>query len=173
MDKFNQENGLALQPYSLAAFGCMMVVSREYGEYASELIFDHLEKVNSKLTAAREYAKSDMYNQGDFDRMVISPLLKAITFRELPAMQAADFMTWEFRKHHERVGEWFDLPDRPKDDDERWAHMERWSLGRFQSPIPTPRKSAVALVEGNQLAPFIWDYDHLCEAHQLRAGKWA
>jgi hypothetical protein len=131
--------------------------------------FDHLEKVESKLALAREYADSDIYADG-FERMVTSPLPSA---RELPAMQAADFMTWEFRKHHEKVGEWFDVPDKPADDEDRWEHMQRWSLDKFQSPIPTPRKSAAALVEGNQIAPFVWDYDRLCEADSLRREKWS
>lgn len=168
LEKFNREHGLNLQPYSLAAYGCMIVVAREYGELTSELFFDHLEQVHNKLALARGYAESDSYNTSDFDRMLVAGLPKAITAKELPAMQAADFMTWEFRKNHERIGEWFDIPDKPTDDDARWGHMERWL-----SSVAPPRKSVAALVEGNQIAPIIWDYDRLCEAHDLRSGKWS
>jgi hypothetical protein len=166
LDRFNQENALTLEPYSLAAYGCMMMVAREHNE-TSELFFDHLEKVSSKLAKARDYAESDAYAE-DFERMVTTALPKGVTFRELLAMQAADFMTWEFRKNHERIGEWFDIPNKPNEDDARWEHMEQWLA--TASP---PRKSAAALVEGNQIAPIIWDYDRLCEAHRLRGGVWS
>jgi hypothetical protein len=171
LEKFNREFRLALEAYPLAVYGCMMMVATEHSE-TSELFFDHLEKAYSKIARAREYAESDRY-AGQFERMATAPLPKTITFRELYALQAADFMTWEFRKHHEKVADWFDLADRPSGHDERWEHMQRWSIEKFQSPIPTPRKSVAALVEGNQIAPFIWDYDHLCEAQRLRGGKWA
>ncbi|WP_166143648.1 hypothetical protein [Methylosinus sp. RM1] len=172
LERFNREHGVGLKPYALAAYGCMVVVAREYGELSSELVFDHLEKVDSKLSEAKRYADLDSYNRGDFDRMSITALAKTRTFRDLPAMQAADFAVWELRKHHEKNGEWFDLPDRPLNEDERWEHFQRWSIAKFQTLIPPPRKSLSALVEGNQIFPLIWDYDRLCEAHRLRNGLW-
>ena len=168
LKKFNSKYNLRLQPYPLAAYGCMLMVAKEHENLTCELFFDHLEKVNSKLVTARRYAKSDTYYGTLFDRVAALPLPKAITSRELPALQAADFFAWEFRKNHEQVSEWFDIPDKPIDDDARWDHMERWL-----SSVAPPRKSVAALVESNQIAPIIWDYDRLCEAHNLRGGKWS
>jgi hypothetical protein len=171
--RFNKETRASLQPYPLAAYGCMLVVGKEYGDLTSQLFFDHLEKVDSKLAAARRYADSDSYYAGSFDEMITVPLARGCTARKLYALQAADFIVWEFRKHHEKLSEWFDLPDLPRDDDARAAHMQAWSQEKFRSPMPPPRKSIEALVKGNQLSPFIWDYGRLCEAHERRGGKWS
>jgi len=168
LERFNRERGMNLQPYSLATCACMDVVEREYGMETTELFFDPLPQVKSKLDLGQEYAKSDPNRAGCYDRMLMTPLGKGISWKDLPALQAADFMTWEFRKYQEGLGAWFDLPDRPKDEDEHWAQMEAWLL----SNEIVPRKSAAALVEGNQVAPFIWDYNRLCEADQARGGKW-
>lgn len=157
LSKFNSERKLRLQPYPLAVYGCMLMVAKEYGDLTCELFFDHLDKVDSKVVTARRYAESDSYYSGLFDRVAAFPLPKAITFRELPALQAADFFTWEFRKNHERV-----YLDKPTDD-----------VATSLPSVALPRKSAAALVEGNQIAPIIWDYGRLCEAHELRGGKWS
>jgi hypothetical protein len=123
---------------------------------------------------AREYADSDIkYEPGICDTLVTTPLPKALTWRDVPALQAADFFAWEFRKNHENVSEWFDFIDKPDDWDERWDHFEQWSLQKFGSKTPTTRKSAVSLLEGNELYAMIWDYKNLCEAHEVRGGVWA
>jgi hypothetical protein len=173
LERFNAEYGLRLNPYSLAAYGCMIAVLREYEGFTAELVFDHVEKVDSKLARARKYAETDSYYAGAFEKCVTLPLVKGITFRELPAMQAADFLAWEFRRNHENISEWFDFMDRPEGSEARAEHFDRWSLKKFGSESPPARKSLAALVEGNQIVPVIWDYDRLCEAHRLREGKWA
>ena len=61
MNWFNTEHGLALQPYSLAAYGCMLIIGKEHVGHLVELIFDHVEKVELKLAIAREYADADHY----------------------------------------------------------------------------------------------------------------
>jgi hypothetical protein len=59
--RFNAKKGLNLQPYPLAAYGCMLLVGKKYLGQPVELIFDHVEKVKSKLAKAQEYADSDSY----------------------------------------------------------------------------------------------------------------
>lgn len=56
--RFNSERGLHLEPYPLAAYGCMLQAGKYYTGYPTELVFDHVEKVESKLAKAREYAES-------------------------------------------------------------------------------------------------------------------
>src|SRR5262249_81389 len=59
--RFNAEHGLNLEPYALAAYGCMVLVGKDYKEHSVELVFDHVEKVTSKLAKAREYADTDTH----------------------------------------------------------------------------------------------------------------
>jgi hypothetical protein len=175
LDRFNADHGLTLEPYSLAAYGCMLLTVREnLPGMPIELVFDHVEQVESKLAKARAYADSDKtYEPGICDATAITGLPKACTWREIPALQAADFFAWEFRKNHENVSEWFDFMDKPDDWDARWDHFEQWSLDKFGSKIPTTRKSAVALLDGNEFYAMIWDYKNLCDAHTARGGVWA
>lgn len=174
LEAFNKEHNLSIKPYSLCVYGCMIVISTEYGDFSCEMVFDHLEKVKSKLEEARKYASSDLYYAGAFDKIKISPLDKEITFRTVFALQAADFAVWEFRKHHyDKTTEWHDIQNKPLDDAERWEHFINWSQAKYGELTPPPRKSLSALVEGNQIAPFIWDYNRLCEVHRLRGAKWA
>ena len=102
LERFNTEKKLSLQPYALAAYGCMLLVGQLYQGQPVELTFDHVEKVNSKLAKAQDYADSDRYlgPDGVFDKVVTVGLPEHRTFRDIPALQAADFWTWEYRKSH-------------------------------------------------------------------------
>jgi len=175
LDRFNAEYSLALEPYPLAAYGCMLLAAREnLAGMSIELVFDHVEKAHSKLARAREYADSDKtYEPGICDAVVITPLPKACTWREVPALKAADFFAWEFRRHHENVSEWFDFMDKPDDWDARWDHFEKWSEQKFGGKVPPTRKSAKALLDGNEFYAMIWDYKNLRDAHEARGGAWA
>jgi hypothetical protein len=174
LERFNGERGLSLEPYSLAVYGCMLLTARDnLRGMPIELVFDHVEQVESKLRKARAYADSDQkYEPGICDAVVTTGLSKALTWRDIPALQAADFFAWELRKNHENVSEWFEFMNKPDDWDERWDHFEQWSLQKFGSKVPPTRKSAAALLEGKEFYAMIWDYKNLCDAHGARGGVW-
>src|ERR1700682_4592185 len=171
--RFNQEKGLNLQPYPLAAYGCMLLVGQDYLGKPTELTFDHVEKVDSKLVKAREYAASDTHHgpDGVFDSIVTIPLPKNLSFREIPALQAADFWAWEYRKNHLNLDEWWSLPDRPQNwGDEQWEHMNKWVTDKFGSFEDATRKSLTQLLRRSQFKCMIWHYGELCDAHEARGG---
>jgi hypothetical protein len=154
----------------------MVLVGKDYVGHPVELIFDHIEKVTSKLAKAREYAKSDNYYgpDGIFDKLAARGLPKSLTFREVPALQAADFWAWEYRKNHLRMDEWWSLEDRPQQHgDEQWEHLKEWFEARYGSFEQGPRKSAQALIRRSDLTCIIWHYQELCDAHQARGGVWS
>jgi len=177
LERFNSETDLSLQPYSLAAYGCMLLAGQWYGNVPAELVFDHVEKVESKLARAREYADSDIYYgpDGIFDKVVITGLPKHLTFREIPALQAADFWVWEYRKNHLKLDEWWSLDDRPEDLDAQWEHMLQWVNEKHGSFEAATRRSLQELIRrsSNQTPGIIWSYRQLCEAHKARGGVWA
>ncbi len=173
LDRFNADFGQSLQAYPLAAYGCMRLAAGENLEgMPIELVFDTVEKAHSKLRKAREYADADrIYEPGLCDAVVTTPLIKKLTWRDVPALQAADFLAWEFRKNHENVSEWFDLIDKPDDWDDRSNHLDRWLTEKF-GPGSFLRKSAAALINGNEFYTLVWDYKNLCDAHKSRGGLW-
>jgi hypothetical protein len=172
LDRFNAEHGTSLEPYPLAAYGCMVLAARQNPKRRIELVFDNIEKVHSKLETALAYAEADtVYDPGLAEAIQTIPLSKGTTWRDLAALQAADFLAWEYRRHHEHVSAWFDLIDRPENWDERWSHFEEW-LTLNDASIPAVRRSAAALINGTPLLGLIWDYRNLCDAHKARGGAW-
>jgi hypothetical protein len=169
--RFNSEFGLSLEPYPLAAFGCMVVLTNAYGRETMELWFDHVEKVEDKLAKAAVIADSDRLYAGDFDNMNRTGMAKG-TAKKVRAMQAADFAVWELRKHHLQLADWFGIEGKPIDAERRWAHFQEWAQAKYGQRVPTMRKSAEALLK-NGINNLVWDYDQLKLAHELRGGVWA
>lgn len=174
LDRFNAERKLALEPYPLAAYGCMLLAARQNIPGLSvELIFDRVEKVERKLAVARDYAESDSYWKGECDAVKVMGLDKITRLIDLQPMQAADFVAWEFRKHQERISDWYAAGDLSSDADEAWANLEQWILDNYGSHENAARKSVAALIEPQRFANLVWDYRTLNEVHQLRRGVWA
>lgn len=171
LDRFNAEQGLRLEAYPLAAYACMLLAGKEYPRQPVELIFDHVEKVTKKLGTANQYATSDNYYgpDGVFKKVAVMGLPEKMSFREVPAIQAADFWVWEWRKHQLKISDWFEHYNLPEDWDARWLHMQRW----LQYKPIVARKSARALLERAPFIGLIWDYKNLCDAHKARNGVWS
>ena len=127
LERFNRDHGAALEAYPMAVYGCMLWIGKANPDAVISLIFDKIEQVSSKLDKATEYARSDTYYIGVTDKIQPIPLNKGITFRNVPALQAADFSAWEIRKHHLNQNEWWELPDRPADPNEALFDLMEWS----------------------------------------------
>ncbi len=170
--RFNVEKKLRLEAYPLAVYGCMLLAVRHVHNAPIELIFDRVEKVYSKLQTAEGYAETDL-NWGVACRsIVLTPLAKGMGAKQVPSMQAADFVAWEFRKHQNLIDGWHQEGDIPTDIDEAWASLEKWILERHPSHEAMVRKSAGALIAPHRYANLVWDYRTLNEVHELRAGVW-
>jgi hypothetical protein len=148
----------------------MLIVGKDYLGNPVELIFDHVEKVESKLAKARAYADADHYwgKGGVFEKVIPFGLPLKITFKEVAAIQAADFWVWEWRKHQLKIDKWHESEAEPCEFDWRWANLQGW----FRTKPITLRKSAQALVERATFIGIIWDYQQMCDAHQARDGVW-
>jgi hypothetical protein len=176
LERFNAEHGLNLEPYSLAAYGCMLMIAKDHLRGATaEIVFDHVEKVTSRLARAFEYAETDSHYSEVHKMVVPLPLNKSLTFKDVIPLQAADFLIWEMQKHHlGRLEEWFLIPDKPTDPDARDAHMDQWSLEKFGVVRPPARKSLDVIVDnGAPPGAIVWDYDNIVSAHRLRCGRWS
>jgi hypothetical protein len=139
----------------------------------AEIVFDHVEKIHSKLAKVAEYAEADKHYRQPAEMVVPIPLSKKVTFRELLPLQAADLLIWEIQKYHLSGEDWFSLPNKPTAYDQRWLHREQWSLEKYGVKVPPSRKSLEALAGGASPSGMIWDYDTLNNVHQLRRGRWA
>jgi hypothetical protein len=59
------------------------MLAYEYEDKPIEIIFDHLEKVASKLEKATEYAEADRYYGKSLAKVLPTPLRKELTLRRL------------------------------------------------------------------------------------------
>jgi hypothetical protein len=176
LERFNREKGLDLKPYPLAAYACLTEIGRSYNSIPVTAVFDRVEKVDSKLAAARAYAESDQFLFPGISKLVTStPLAAGLTSRDVPAMQAADFAVWEGRKAHLSFEPWVNQPDRPLGDREaQWENLKEWSRLNHGQDYPIQRKSLEALIDDGLRFKFIvWDHQQICQAHDARRGIWA
>jgi hypothetical protein len=169
--RFNAENSLSLEAYPLAAYACMGQVVQQYGTVPATLIFDRAEKVDDKLKKARVYAESDP--RGGFcSQITTEPLPKSVTAREIPAMQAADFIAWEIRKALFRMKEWQSASDRPMVDREaQWNHYLEFTR-KATGKDPILRKSLENLIVKKPTHNVVWDWHQIDEVSKFRKGIW-
>jgi hypothetical protein len=100
-------------------------------------------------------------------------LTKGVRLEDLPPMQAADFVAWEFRKAQERLEEWHATANVPADIDSAWEQLEEWIIAKYGSHEASVRKSAIALIEPQRFANLVWDYRTLNEVNDLRGAVWS
>jgi len=174
LDRFNLETGLQLEPYPLAAYGCMIAISTEYFFEHMELFFDHVEQVHSKVAIARGYADTDQYYEDrKLGRILLNGLTECYGAEKVIELQAADYLAGDFRKQHLAVDEWWKMENKPQNFEERGKHFDEWTLLKYGTKNPNLRKSLQAVVDRTPHALFVWDYDNLRVANELRSGVWA
>jgi hypothetical protein len=91
------------------------------------MIMDRIEKVNKKLDIVDNYYEHDRRTNRWSDLVQPIPLNKGLTFRNVPAMQAADFLAWEIRRNHLDDDVWWSIEDRPKTGGEAFDHYMDWA----------------------------------------------
>ena len=173
LNKFNKDHRLRLEAYSLAVYGCMAQIYSLYPQTLVSLIFDHIEKVYSRLERAVKYARGDITFPAMADYVIPTPLPPRCSFREVCPLQAADFIAWETRKHHLKQEDWWTLNSLPHEWSERFAHFKNWSKEKFGTSLPPPRKSIEAVAKNFRVrgGP-MFDYRGLSIAHNARNGVW-
>jgi hypothetical protein len=175
LERFNQETGAALEAYPLAAHACLAVVGLKYEDQPVTMVFDRIEKVDSKLATARSYLAGDKFiYPGLCDRIVSTWLPAPATSRDVPALQAADLVAWEVRKAQFGMKKWQN--SRSDSHSDRWAQWQDYVEFTRQETGEDPkiRKSLDALIEGNpnEMKSIVWDYMQMIDTHKVRCGIW-
>lgn len=184
--RFNRAYGLDLQAYPLGVYGTLIELSRRYRGVTVETLWDKVDRHNALMQMARDYADSDRANPGCGDNVQINPLEKALSAKDVPALQVADFAVYELLKSHRDKNDWFKNEEpfvRPMD----WFKSQfTWWLNRAQSTRqntawPDERRSYLALFGGplvgeGHVRPMegrTWTYNALVKCHCDRRGIWS
>jgi hypothetical protein len=174
LNRFNAAYGTSLEAYPLAAYACLISITQQYPYVPATATFDRVEKVDDKLRKARIYADSDyrIYPDSFLDKVVSYPLPKGVTSRDVPALQAADFIVWEYRKALFGMKEWQLSPDRPVTDrHSQWLHYLEWTKKKTGGS-PKLRKSLEALISNLRTHSIVWDWHQIEDTHKTRNGIW-
>ena len=166
LERFNRETGVGLEPYPLAAHACLSMIAERYSWEVVTVVFDRIEKVQSKLATAHSYLKGETFMYpGLCDHISTTWLPAPATSRDVPALQAADLIVWEVRKAHFGMKEWQNL--RGDGHEDRWsAWQDYWEFTRRKTgEDPKIRKSLDALIEGDPrtMRTIVWDYMQLMQ----------
>lgn len=170
--RFNKDNGLNIKAYPLAVYACMAHISGAHPSQMISLVFDHIEKIDSKLMTAKAYASGDQTFPGMMDHISPIPLPKERTAKETQPIQAADFMAWETRKHYLNQDEWWEQDGRPNNWEDRFEDFQVWSRKTFGSNLPPPRKTLEAVARQRQPRGSVFDYRGLGVVNSARNGVW-
>jgi hypothetical protein len=176
LERFNQETSAGLEAFPLAAHACLTMIVLKYNQQPVSVVFDRVEKIQSKLATARYYLDGETCTyRGTCDHIATTWLPAPATSRDVPALQAADLIAWEVRKallsmkkwqnlrgdgHGDRLAQWQDFVD-----------FTREETGED----PKIRKSLDALISGTDqkdMKSIVWDYTQMMSTHKFRRGLW-
>ena len=170
LDKFNRDFGLSLRPFPLAVYGCLVAISFLFPDITVEIIFDHCDKIRSKLDEARKYAETDVAWGGAIkSNIMCKPLLEKLSFKDVLPIQSADYLVWEFRKDHSRITDWHTVSGKPARLVERNEHFAQWAV---KNNIQPTRKSLEALMKEKKVFGTTWDYEGLADENTARGSVW-
>jgi hypothetical protein len=168
---FNAKRGRQLNEYSLNLYGCFLQINRFFGDSLVELVLDPTKNLPTKIEAAQVYAASDLRAPKLADTIQPIPLAKALTAKRVPALQAADFLAWEWRRSLHGKDAWFDL--RVKADNYQAYRLSQFSFVKAHGERwPYHRQSLGALVNATKPRWMTWTRDSLDRADDARAGAW-
>ncbi len=174
--EFCEHNGVRLNPYATAIYGCIICMRMKYPCSKIEIIVDRFSKAPLACQLALAYARSDAKRDLNVDQITIRPLAGAETSKTVLPMQAADMLSWEMRKLVEDRSDWtYSQSERQEMRlGESYNHYHSRYLGRFGSP-PRERRSFLSLLNGETTRPHgvildRWSLEKLQLSHPVGWG---
>ena len=169
-ERFNEESGLGLDPYSFALYVCLIDLRKRYSDDDIEIVIDRISTPYKRIQLAKQYARTDTFEDLKVENIQMFPLEKTDSFKKIFPIQAADFMAWELRKISEERKDWSPSDnarvnlEAVQEDYRSWAKQFNESRGRF----PRQRKSAQRLERATPQKGYVWDLFNIRAADSVR-----
>jgi hypothetical protein len=177
--QFNSEQPINLDAYSLALHECCQWMGRERQNQIIEAVVDRIPEAYTKIAIAERYSRSGVHAPGYIptDFISIVPLQQALTARNVPPLQAADFLAWECHRAVTNDNDWWENV-KPHVEEGHWflSHLIWYAKQSPTKSVEFPyyqRKSFNALRRASPVAGSIWDYKALCDVNKFRGGVWS
>jgi hypothetical protein len=168
VEKFRQETGVNLSIRALSIYIGMINIWQQYGSEPVEVKLDNFDRVDTEICLANQYARTvDGWDLSKTITLNRAPDLA----RNMPAMQAADLLAWEARRHHSQEEQHLSRikPPSESDDWREWFLMHnRESRNDWPSVRPSMRKVLTDFI----CFGAIIDYTAMMKIHEAREGRW-
>jgi hypothetical protein len=175
LQRFNANHGLGLDPHALALYGCITQLLGEFQGQEIAVVIDRLDKAYQKIALAIDYAVTDGAHAACENQVVIAPLAKKESFKDVLPIQAADMISWELRKHSKDRDEYFEhyftgsnnwLANLKTMSDYMTAHVRKH--GNF----PRERATYKRLLDTPRAVGYTWTYAELEDLHAMHQSGW-
>jgi hypothetical protein len=171
LKRFNTDHQQNLQSIPLALYGCMTEVTAKEPPSTVEIVLDKIDKPESRIAIAMEYAATDP--KGDIgEALKVLPLKRTDSFKDVLGIQAADFLAWEVRKQHECMTLWWETGNRGNSPVEAALSQIEWLRRKSGKKWPNQRRSYAGLAHAAYPNGGVWDYRVLCAEDTARNGVW-
>ena len=189
LKRFNNEHALSLDAKAVAIYASMMELRMVQPKECVEVTLDRMTKPHAAIAKVEEYAIN-----GQFTNLSFHPLPENGTngSRNMPSLQAADFLAWEIRKEYELKRQWYQanpegfyhiLPIRNQDMsalrglfkwflEDRRAYIRKQGMESVNIPFEPHRRSLIALDVATPINAHIWNYHALEKLHAVKGGAW-
>jgi hypothetical protein len=193
LKRFNQEIGSQIEAYPLALHHLLGEIALQFSGAMMDVRLDRVSRPYARIAKAFEYMAAHPLHPECYEiakNFGLAPLQKGQTFRNVRAMQAADFLAWETRKSVHVKDDYFRNLKPNRTQDEWYFDLILWSIRRqamgevsMYKPASTirevrnlpidERKSYDFLTEKTPIKGGILDYHYLSWQNQLRDGIWS
>jgi hypothetical protein len=170
--RFNADYNRKIDPFSFCLYiSYVDIQDKCKDDKHIELVVDHFSKVTKKIYLAEEYARTDSFHKNLGFNIATRPLSEALSFRDVPPMQAADFLVWELRKSETKYDEWFEIR-KPGGSDGEWVpELWEWTFHKW-GKVFNERKSLMALHAACNSDGIVITYKTLVTAQQFHPNGW-
>lgn len=169
--RFCETKGIAIDAYALNLYVCMAEINRWWPQDAAEVWLDRVTKPHLRVAKAIRYAQTDPEYAACAVSVAPNPLPPALSFKNVPAIQAADFLAWESRKDILFKDDWF-ASRKSGDDFDVWMRDQyQWAKERGAN-FPHNRRSFDVLVRSSVRSGYVWSTREIGLIHNFRRGIW-
>jgi hypothetical protein len=183
--QFNEAHRQQVDPKAFCLYFLSFLIRQIYPTEDMELVLDRMNGAHAAIEKAKEYAKTKPLDIGPFPTFTPLSTDGSAGAKNVPELQAADFLAWEARKDYELKRPFFESAIPPQPDDPGF-HQEqfKWFLKDrsaksiregghpVQIPFEPHRRSYIALDCAAVTAWPILTYRALCALDEARGGVW-
>jgi hypothetical protein len=167
--QFNAQHKLALDPYALCLYGCVLQI-HQVCSAAADVIIDKFYRHAHRAAIARDYCEADHFIGPDADKFTIIPLAKKDSWRDILPLQASDFCAGEVRRFRDARRSWKPTAEIRNDRDLIILSYRKWA----KENNPRTRGSFGMLLHSALYKPqhLLLDEEHLEEVHKRHPKGW-